>query len=131
MSGSGFIHCNVMAWITGLVGCNDARVAPVAAVGDYLLARAEHLLELVSKNLEIRPAATLKGTSVGDNLAGFDADTDLVAQPRPARLVCVPLGVERDWFQNGEVDTIDCREAALSSVPLKPVLPAYLCMKEE
>lgn len=119
--------CSVHGVVVVNVDCirwsQDGAVSSVPAVSHYLLSRRQLLLQLVAKNLEIRPRATLKRTSKSYNLGCFNADSNLIAQSSRTKLVRVPLPVKGNGLFDQEVHTIDSDKGALTVMAFKSVIP--------
>lgn len=126
MPSSGNVHGIVMIDVDGIPRSKDTVVTSIASISDDFLPRTELLLQLVSKNLEIRPLPALKGTSNRYNLGSFNTDSNLIAQPGCSKLVGIPLSIKGKGLFDQEVDPIDGNKAALSTMALKSIIPLDL-----
>jgi len=116
MAGTGGVHCVVMLDGDRVPRNKNLVVTTVSAISNDFLSWSEHLLQLVAKNLDVGPPTTLKRASNCSNHSRLDDDGNLVPQPGRAKLVRIPLAIERRRLVNQKINTIDRNKTALSTV---------------
>ena len=126
MSRTGFVHCQIMLYISRFVWSYNSWVSSVAFISHNLFTNTKPEFKPSPEDLKIRPPTTFKRSIIRNYLASFDAHCKLIANACSTRLVRVPLRIKRCWLKDWKVDTVNCHKASLSIMAIKALLPIDL-----
>ena len=126
MASPRFAHRFLVLFIVKFVRVAHFSVAFVPTIGNHFLTLPEHTLKSASKYLDVWPPSTLKRTIVSNNVTRLYCNSQFIAKARPIEFVGVPTRRPRSRLRNHKVYAVDRDEAALSRIPVAPVLPQNL-----
>jgi hypothetical protein len=127
MSSSSVLLCLLVNKRNVVIGSsNRSSLTSVAIVSLDFLARSEHLLQSVSKDLDAGPSATGERAMDPDDISSLDTNCNLIPQSSCPKLVGEPLLVERLWLVDTEVGAINCHFASLALITPESIASANL-----
>jgi hypothetical protein len=102
----------------------------VALISYNILKFKEFPFGLVPEDVDIRPLASRKRAIVANIMTSHNTDINLVGEGSTTKLEGLVFSIERRWFLDAKVNTINAHKRSITDVTDEPVLPSDLYQKQ-